>query len=167
MGKSPARKPVDRDTLTAIEAQKINLGRPARTTFDLGGDPRHMLRQFHANHPFTPIIQAPKYSGCVRFDNTDTVQIPIPSNALAVWFTHNGGSGFVITVSFDMLQGDFAAMPANTVVEGIIGNPPPDLGYWCYGSKTIYARGVNNGFLSYNFFITDDAGLGDQPQLGI
>jgi hypothetical protein len=152
---------ITRDTLTAIEAQKIGSGMPV-TTQGVGGDARAMLLRFHANFPFVGIEPFPAEAAMVEFDGSGPVDIDFPDATL--WFT--------VTAIGDVFVGVPGIAPSPLVVQqmnkgGFLLPQHYAMRFFAFGKKGITCSGGEGAVASFLFYQQVETGLGQAPQLGI
>lgn len=160
MGKKP--QSISRDTLTAIEAQKIGSGMPV-TTQGVGGDARAMLLRFHANFPFVGIMPFPAASIIVRFPDVLPIDVTLPDATLWVALSGIGN----VCIGAPGIGPDVAALAAGVNEGGFILPQGVLVPIFTFGKRSLTVRAELDDVLSILCYQQVETGLGQAPQLGI
>lgn len=141
-----------------LQDRSVDYGRPAFVTTNPRGEPRDMLKQFHFNYPFFPVIPVPRSAIVMACAPDSVVEFTIPDGT--IWVTLSAARNNTVNTiwSFDGIPPVFADLlaAAGTPFSGVL-NPPNDVAYLIYPGKQIMARTDTAGFVCITPYISTDA----------
>lgn len=132
------------DAQKLVEEQRnraVDFGRPSYVTANPRGEPRELLKQFHFNYPFMPVIPVPRLAQVLGTGVDTPHEFTLPDGTIWVMlsaFTPNG-AGLNALWSFDGIPPTFASLVAGVLDRAVL-NPPDNIAYLVYPSKQLQVR---------------------------
>lgn len=131
-----ARKIVEKNTDATIDR-----ARPAFVTAVPRGEPRELLRNFHFNYPFMPVIPAPRLAQVIGTGVDTPHEFTLPDGTIWVMLScyNPNGAGINALWSFDGIPPTFASLVAGIADKAVL-NPPNNVAFLIYPSKQLQVR---------------------------
>lgn len=146
----------------------IDRARPGNVMGAPRGEPRELLRGFHFNYPFLPVIPAPRLAQVIATGADTPHEFTLPDGTIWVMLSayNPDGAGINALWSFDGIPPTFAAMAVVNTLERAVLNPPNNIAFLVYPSKQLQVRTNVAAIACVTPYISTDQAKIPTPQNG-